>query len=37
MADFSGPVDASTLIVEVASGAYAFVNKIKPTQIKTLW
>ncbi len=35
--DYSAPLDATTLIVEVAAGAFAFKNKIKATSIKLLW
>lgn len=35
--DYTAPLDATTLIVEVASGAFCFKSKIKAAQIKTLW
>ncbi|KAJ9509081.1 hypothetical protein QJQ45_001570 [Haematococcus lacustris] len=37
MTDYSAPLDTAALITEVASGAFAFRNKLRAPQIKLLW
>lgn len=36
-ADFNAPLDATQLVVEVASGTFAFNNHIKPANVRQLW
>ena len=37
MSDFYAVLTADLLVAEVAGGAFAFKNKIKPNSIKALW